>query len=146
MSKTRTAERAQFLADVLTTAVEGGIGYWSRVTAYRWQAPDLGYSDGREGTPEVADAEVTILEVEEEGAPEHTVTLDTIAKGLGLIRAAKHDPAASEWYEGTTIPFLGESTRRAVVAADRANDAGEIDSSRADVILQVALFGKVIYG
>jgi hypothetical protein len=34
---TITTEREQFLADVICTAIEGGIGYWSVTYAYKWQ-------------------------------------------------------------------------------------------------------------
>ena len=33
---TRSEERTQFLADVITIALEGGVGYWSEAHEYRW--------------------------------------------------------------------------------------------------------------
>ena len=36
MTRTRSKERAEFLADIITCAVEGGTGYWAQVSQYQW--------------------------------------------------------------------------------------------------------------
>ena len=35
----RSPEREQFLADIITGAVEGGTGYWAQVSGYVWDCP-----------------------------------------------------------------------------------------------------------
>lgn len=121
MSK-RSAERLEFLSDIVITAIEGGIGYWSRVTDY---------------TPVLADYtpdNVTTASIVETGdgdvSDPHTVTIETIARGLSHVRTEHHD--------------YGNRSR--FVAADRDNDAGEFDSCDADVLVQLGLFGEVRYG
>ncbi|MCU1675972.1 MAG: hypothetical protein JWM93_730 [Frankiales bacterium] len=131
----RPAARAQFLADILTTAVEGGIQYWAHVDEYRWWSPTL---DG--GTAEHADgtanayARITDLEVE---SGERTITVDDIARALRTI--SKHP-----------ITGMNETTRRLIIANDHANGDAEhfdvIDADSADAIVQVALYGEVVYG
>lgn len=49
MNDTITAERATFLSDVITGALEGGIGYWATATNYRWHYASL--CDGENGHP-----------------------------------------------------------------------------------------------
>lgn len=116
MSK-RTPERAQFLRDVLTTAVEGGINYWAQVGDY---APD-------EGT-------VTVYESEEDDKP-HAVTIETIAKGIGVAR------------EKGLASLSGPDYVAQFWLADRTNsERGDYDADIADSILQLGLFGQITYG
>ncbi len=63
---TRTATRTAFLTDVYTCALEGGIGYWTTCTSYRWSN----------------DPRATIEDIT--GDP-HVVTLDTIARRVNAI-------------------------------------------------------------
>lgn len=37
-------KRAEFTATIISTALEGGIGYWSGCVQYQWRYPDLGAS------------------------------------------------------------------------------------------------------
>lgn len=152
MSKTRSAERADFLASIAVTAAEGGIGYWSMIVSeYRWAFPEMKQRETDEAV-EVADVTYTIAEFGDEGvtdeSPRFEITLDTIARGLRLIREAKVLDAETESWRGlqTSVKFLSIGTRKAIMAAEREGDAGEIDSSLADVIVQVATLGEVRYG
>lgn len=115
----RTHERNLFLQDVLITAVEGGTGYWAACSGYFWD----------DDSPE--DARVT-LHPEDVQDENHLVTVETIAKGIALIR--------------TNTVLLNSTLRKWIVEADRENDAGMIDADGADVIVQAALFGEIIYG
>lgn len=114
----RSDERATFLADIIIAAVEGGTGYWASVSAYKW-------TDG----PEVTTA---TLHPEDEPGAAHVVTLDVIAHGFAAIR------------ENDRICSAG--LRALIVAADRSNDAGDVDADAADAIVQAALFGELVYG
>lgn len=135
----RSAERAQFLADILTTAVEGGISYWATVLEY-----DV---DAYLKTSDPATLRVKLTESEwlddEDDDTVHTVTIDTIATGVNKIAEAKAEE----------IAYLPERHQQAVTAASRENDFcpadgrySDIDAGVADTILQVAVFGKVVYG
>ena len=123
---TRTATRTQFLTDVLTTAVEGGIGYWAQVTSYTWD------------TEVVADRGVTITDVEDSGAIVR-VTVANIATALGKFTKGTAVEAAA-------VVKVHPSYVRQIRTANRENDGGEIDADLADMVLQVAALGEVIYG
>lgn len=139
----RSAERQEFLADIITTAVEGGIGYWSKVSDYRWQCPRLGYSHPQrypEGSvPDKADASVTVWDYEcdegrDDNPPRYDITVESIASALARFREGK-------------IGGLHESNRAKVIAIDALNGQEDVpDADMADWIVQVACFGEVIYG
>lgn len=127
MSRPRTDKRKEFLTDILTTAVEGGINYWARVVKYKWD-PDGGTALG--------EAYVDIYETEEayDKKPEdieiHHVDIDVIAKGIGVLRAKHaHYPPKAFW------------------EANSSNgEEGDYDAGDADAILQAGIFGEVVYG
>ena len=132
----RHANRETFLADIITTALEGGIGYWSRATAYRWYSPDLTGGTAEPATNGGGNAYASIEEHGDSETPLATweITPDIIVKGLTKIRS--HEP----------IKYLGNHTRATMINADRQNDASLIDADVADQIVQVSLFGEVVYG
>jgi hypothetical protein len=117
---TLTAERAEFLGDIITGAVEGGIGYWSAVSRYRWQDCDT-------------HATVHVLKDDESGYEEEGLTLDyaAVERGLRLIR------------EGGC--GLSTRLRNRLLVADRSNDAGQLDAFDCDVIVQAGLLGEIVY-
>lgn len=120
----RTAERTQFLADILCTALEGGIGYWAQASVYR-----------HSGDPA---ATLAVVHEYDDAADDYSpdrleITPDAIAIGISRIRRGD-------------LRNVTEYRRRDVLAAWRDNDAGDVDSDLADTIVQVALFGDVVYG
>lgn len=151
---TRTIEREQFLADVITTAIEGGTGYWARVYAYRWDGlpPAECFAVIAEDEEEAADAireaaanfttnegrKPNALELIEygttiDGKPVlHKLDIDTIAKGIGEILKP----------EFSIHGYL----RTQVQVGSHESDGGHIDADGADAIVQAALFGKLVYG
>lgn len=130
----RSAERDDFLASVIVTAVEGGIGYWSSTATYRWGFPGEGTS--RETAGEVTRAYAYAVLHDEEGDEPETQWL------LGPERV---DRALTRLREGS-VPGLAEGNRALVCGADAVNDGGLVDAEMADWIVQVALFGEVRYG
>lgn len=117
----RTDKRKQFLTDVLTTAVEGGITHWAVVQQYEHDAP-------------LGDAYVVIKDPGgDDPRKTYRVTIDTIAKGI-----------ASEIAKG----YRPDSYFAQFVIANRTNgDDGDYDASIADAILQAGIFdGEVVYG
>jgi hypothetical protein len=110
-------EREQFLDDIVTTAVEGGIGYWSVARKYVWS------DDGP-----------TFAEISEEDAegPWHCVDRATVRRGIARLLSG--DASVHEGYVATL--------RR----ADRENDGGRIDAEIADMIVQAGVLGDVFYG
>lgn len=132
MTRQRTDERKQFLTDVLTTAVEGGINYWAAVSGYRWDVP-------------LGEARVDVWESEEadddfgthwpsDYVPKH-VTIDTIAHGIAVLTEQRKDAQPGSYW------------RSGFLAANRTNgDEGDYDAGIADDILQAGIFGEVVYG
>lgn len=121
----RSAERVQFLSDVMTTAVEGGINYWAAVSEYRWDLDKY--------TPEQVG--VTVYDQEDDDWPEEgrRVDLDVIARGIGVLKKAGGCGDPDYWKQ-----FL---------LADRTNgEDGDYDAGMADCILQAGLLGEVVYG
>jgi hypothetical protein len=128
---TRTAERQEFLADIVTTAIEGGISSWARVTDYHWWSPTLegGTAEHADGMP---NAYATITESDDFGDGEtFTITVDAIANAIGKALA---DP-----------DLLGASNTRRLREANKENDAGEIDADDASALVEIFCFGKVTY-
>jgi hypothetical protein len=134
----RTDERAEFLSDVITTAIEGNsaaVHTWATTTNYRWWSPTLDggsavHPDGQ------ANAYVAVLEGHYESADDepmllHWVNVDTIARGIRLI--------------ATGCSNVTDDDRARITLASRDNDAGEIDTIDASAIVEVALFGEVKY-
>lgn len=123
----RSPERAQFLADVLTTAIEhSGYGF-PGVIEYIWDVPNP------------ADAYAVIIDRYEEDngtrSERWRVTVDTIAKGFGIVRKKY----GSDVQAGSNLADL--------LLADRTNgDDGDVDVIGALAVLECALFGEITYG
>lgn len=105
------------LSDILCTAVEGGIGYWSRVSAVnggeRYISVDL--------------------------EPNEDTDLDFGTTTINLKRlqqAIDHIVAARE-----TV-----NLRSDIVKSIVSGDPGDIDADGADAIVQFAMFGELVYG
>lgn len=114
----------EFTASVVTTAVESGqsgIGYWARVRAYDWEGDDR--------------TEAVISDWKIAGR-EHMMVLDhdTIVTGLKRVT----DPDADVG--------VHQSYRFDILGAVTFDDAALIDAELADMIVQTAVLGKVIYG
>lgn len=134
----RTPEREQFLADVITGAVEGGTGYWAVTLRYKWQGlpaadvhavlcPQEDWDELQDG-PAALRKTSTLLET----GTAHVLNVDVIAKALGKI--ARGEVSMNATLLGT------------ILAANARNDGGDIDSEAADVIAQVATLGSIVYG
>ena len=113
-------KRTDFLCNVLTTAVEGGINYWAELWDYTWKQDDQ---------KNMTTARVS---VKPHRGIWHSVTPDVIQVGIDKIKAG-------------TIE-LNKDILKAIIVADVTNDAGEIDSTAADCIVQAALFDEIFYG
>jgi hypothetical protein len=133
---TRTPERQEFFADIITTALEGGVGYWSQASEYRWFSPSLDGGTATPGPNGTANAYATLHETETDDGelgPALIVAVQDIARVFGLLRL------------GTPKGWNDRDVAR-MLTAYRECDAGGIDSLDADCIVQVAVFGEVVYG
>jgi hypothetical protein len=105
--------------DIITTAIEGGLNYWAGVTAYRW-----------EDQPAEVGTVAMIVDNEDEAHPEFVVDREVVRKGWALLYTA-------EWLH--LFNHYGEIN---------LFEDGEIDvdANGADNIVQLGVFGTVIYG
>ena len=130
----------QLLLDIFTTALEGGIGYWSSCQEYHWMLQGdykgLYHSPVRPGVlaaePDYKGFYALIAEEDGDEQKPHTIDRSVIAKGYRLATTDwKHRIAWS-----TSDPPL-------VVGPDTDWD---FDAGDADAIVQLGLFGEVVYG
>jgi hypothetical protein len=141
---------------MFTTALEGGIGYWSECHTYHWIKPST------ESEPDLDGFHADISSNDEDGnwgvdkawqsrhgefimdcgAGELTVDIDVMERGMNLfvdkvIAAAKsEDPSA---------PFSRTYFRQAVVQWLTDTEYGDSDADVADLVVQLGLFGEVVY-
>jgi hypothetical protein len=139
MATTRTDERTEFLSDVLSTFTESGSALsWFTVDVYELD------SDDRPSRVVITDDE----------GQRHEVNLDTIARGIGIIRNAVMRVDAKYPQDGEVLHnaetgerlHLSRDERDQILCADRDYDeAVNLDSVDASAIVECALFGKVVY-
>ncbi len=145
MAARRTRARADFLADLLSTAVEhGGYGFSETVS---YVTP--------EGDPWAWRAVVRDRYLDpgdDDYGRTWTVDLDTMARGLRVIRnafyATTEDGRVTALHNRETFErlFFDGDARRELLLADRTNgDGGDYDVVGALAVLECALFGSVVY-
>lgn len=173
MSTTTKTAREQFLDDVITTAVEGGINYWAFVDEYTWSDDgptsvividteemrcatcDAVITDGRGVQEHFFNADPYFLTDEETEAADRAIETgepydgpkadhEHLPKGV-LIDREKIEAAFATMLAGP-IEGLHDSYRAQYIGAYGINDCGDLDAGDCDNILQIALFGKVVYG
>jgi hypothetical protein len=120
---------------ILTTAVEGGIGYWSLITDCE-----------RHRDPEHPDylswISVDLVDAEDESEVFGTVNKQTIEKGVSLIVSGK--VKISNDLRAQVFTLLSDETW--TDSHGRTLPEFDIDASAADCIVQAGLFGEIIYG
>jgi hypothetical protein len=139
-TETTVSTRDQLLYDLFVTALEGGIGYWATCSTYHNAVP----SSDRHGQRARSDDDVfgfhaVIHEMDDESAhvsewPVHRVDRAVLAKGYRLA-TSKEWRNRLAWSSGEKPPFI--------VTADTDWD---FDAGDADMVVQLGLFGDVVYG
>lgn len=114
----------QFCADVLSTALEGGIGYWSGADNIVRHYDQNGHGDFRYVSADLYDAE--------EGELLGNVQYDTIRKGIERI--LRGEVKCNSSITGYVLRGVAD------------NDAGQIDADAADAIVQAGLLGELRFG
>lgn len=126
----RSTQRTQFLNDVLVDAIEGGMtGQWGEIYALK-----------RDDDLNIISCKVTdSIDPIEDKPQTWTVTIETIAKGFSLWRESRKSE--------TGYLFHASAGNGALAEADTTNgEDGDYDAIDADALLQLGLFGEVIYG
>lgn len=114
----------QLLRDTLTIAIEGGVNYWAKGRRFE-RLPNLEY------------VSCEIAELADEGSEPvkpgyHRVGPEALTRGFQLAL--------------TPGIQLNSAIRAAIASAVAEDDGGQIDASAADVIVQLAIFGDIVYG
>lgn len=134
---TLTDSRKQFLADIFTTALEGGIGYWSFCIAYHWT------KDGRSGELDGFYADITDCE----DGKRHRIDSSVIKRGVELFVRYCNGEISGSGDPGNGEPLLSGHYWNQFLTAERTDGRdGDYDADVADSIVQFGLFGKVVYG
>lgn len=124
-SKHSDKDRQQFYMDILCTAFEGGIGYWCCVHG------DVEHAKNWDNIVDYV-ALRDCRDDEDESEKFGDITLDTIKTGIERILSGA---------VGVRSDLIGQ-----VATGNARNDAGEIDSEGADVIVQAGLLNDIVYG
>ncbi len=156
---TMTKGRKEFFHYMFTTALEGGIGYWSVAQAYHWSK--LVGDDQPKNRVEDLDGFYAILTPSEEdwGVQEAyvrgyylipideneplRVDLAVIERGWNLMLNKVIEATKSEDPEA---PFSRQYLRQAVIQWLTDCREGDSDADVADMVVQLGLFGEVVYG
>lgn len=123
-----------FYSDVIVTAVEGGIGYWSRCSDY-----DHGYKWNEDCESRHQPASVTVHELVDEQANTYKAGVKITTKEIASAMQRIAD-------FGQQIEYAGDEWRGRMAGALREKDAYDIDAGDADVIMQIAVLGCITYG
>lgn len=116
--------------NIFVTAMEGGINYWAGVNNYHWGFDDVDDLDGF--SAEVFDDLEAEMADEGEKVKVYTVNRATITKGWRLATTTFRDTIS--WSCGKPPVVWNEDYD------------WDMDASDADCIVQLGLFGDVVYG
>ena len=148
-----TEEHKAFLHGLFTTALEGGIGYWSACSKYRWSEDSEGLFSDINGFYAVIepteDNTWGIWEGNRDTQPLR-IDLDVMARGARLMN----------WYVQGIVDGRGRQVPldqikpwpadhyhwQYVEAYTTLGQSGDYDAGTADMIVQFGLFGEVVYG
>lgn len=129
------------ILDILTTAIEGGIGYWACL---------------RNDDPDWAEGRKQWKEEHKNDADPTPCYCDVAYKVMEMGKAVKFtdaelddDDPDLEYWELTMEKFLkGCSQYIQVTGKDikKAMDESDFDAEDADMIIQYALFGELVFG
>lgn len=123
----RSAERTQFYQDILDTGMEFGYS-WFQYKNIKRDPVTLSYISAEVNEmQEVGDYE------EMRAVPRGTVTIETIAKAFGILRAAP-------------VKYMHPDTRTRFLHMYENPDLADFDVNDADTLLQLGILGEIVYG
>lgn len=121
---------------VFTTAIEGGINYWvTQWIDYKWSTPS---PDHFGGITESRDfyASIIVDDVDDDGPGVYRIDRKTISKGINAAyRYMRENTGEYDSYQRRAIRDLKSG----------AWDDVDYDATTADIIVQFALFGDLVY-
>jgi hypothetical protein len=136
----------QFLADVLTTAVESGghaLWYWEGFSMVDVSRARSNPEDNNQNVAGVVLDDLSVYritfavdhiardEVDKSGQGEYAIDLEDVAKGI-------------QWILDGTVPVTRDLV--GMIASAVADNDADIDAIGADVIIQAACFKELVFG
>lgn len=112
---------AQDIDDIVATAFEGGINYWCG------SAKVVGDYLGEYASDQISRGGEIILTDFEDEEEQYTLTLPKLLKGIKMAAEQEYF-TEYDWVNGNEL------------------DTCQIDAEVADCIIQLALFGEIVYG
>lgn len=125
------SERTKMYRSILTTAIEGGINYWASVLHYD---PDMDND-----TLELGDECHAVIVEDEDAAESKVIDTATIRKAMSKLHKGEGFSLTRE-----TPEWWAKKWRKAY--RECATGEWDFDATDADIVVQVALFGEVVYG
>ena len=149
-----TTKRKQFLCDVFTTALEGGIGYWSSCSVYHWHdaSSDDRLASDIDGFNAVIHPTESYWGVWDDERDAAAMIIDITVMERGVRKFGRYcrgelDRHGNPVPEENQVPLSdGHYWRQWLVAEATNGEEGDYDADVADQIVQWGLFGKAIYG
>lgn len=120
---------------ILTTAVEGGIGYWSLITECKRR-------EDKDDPDYLFWQEVTLVDAEDETEKFGVVSKETIEKGVSAILSGTIGLRRDLLTQVQTL-LSGETWTD---SHGRTLSEFDIDADAADCIVQAGLFGQIVFG
>jgi hypothetical protein len=139
-----TTERKKLCHSIFVTALEGGVGYWSSCSEYHWALKSVDGDLTDDLTDDLDGFYAIIREDEnqdEDGkVPKHRIDAEVIDRGINRIANG------TATYGGKRL--TGNSVLYKLACALNGPLAEEVDfdADDADNIVQIGLFGDVMYG
>lgn len=134
-SEDRRMALARLADEIIITATEGGIGYWSKLK-------------GRTVTPGPDDLSVfSSFSIEPIDLDEGWGDPENLPRSLLICTAGAIINAISRIaFDVTALPNRPDLRTQCVIAITNPNKEHDFDAGDADCIVQIALFGEVVYG
>ena len=139
----------EFLNCLITTACEGGINYWAACTDYKWSHGQD--TDGDELTgPTTVTVQESVDDLDYDG--------ETImGRRGGEYKAVGVDVGPQQMLDAIIrildvaqpLEFISDNFRNALLDAVRQPNGegdGDLDANDCDLIMQVAVLGRIVYG
>jgi len=126
----RSEARKELLHDIFVTALEGGIGYWSVAKSYRWSKGAATIE--RKLEADLDNFKAVIVSSEGDWPGEKVIDAAVIARGMNKIMSGA---------------LSGNKTlTKKVWKSIEDPENADFDALDADAIVQIGLFGELVYG
>lgn len=137
----------ELAADVITTAVEGGIGHWADVRSYRWGNALLGHSDRMPWTED--DKPYARVSLRDTEADEPAVYIlgetEIVAVLIALVNGSLPEFANEGYSQTFRTRLINAMCELGHLGGDFSDTELDYDADDADCLVQLACLGEVAY-